>query len=44
MVDAKFWEGAWLPGSSVVEMATGHDPMVSDPKGLARILLTLPRA
>ena len=44
MVDTKFWEGAWLPGSSVVEMATGHDPMVSDPQGLARILLTLPRA
>ncbi len=44
MVDAKFWEGAWLPGSSVVEMATGHDPMVSDPQGLARILLTLPRS
>jgi len=43
MVDAKFWEGAWLPGASVVEMATGHDPMVSDPQGLARILLTLPR-
>jgi len=44
MVDAKFWEGAWLPGASVVEMATGHDPMVSDPQGLARILLTLPRS
>lgn len=44
MVDATFWNGAWLPGSRVVEMATGHDPMVSDPQGLASILLGLPLA
>lgn len=42
MADPGFWGGAWLPGSRVVEMATGHDPMVSDPQGLARILLDLP--
>lgn len=42
MTDPDFWGGAWLPGSRVVEMATGHDPMVSDPQGLAGILLDLP--
>jgi len=41
MRDPAFWDGAWLPGSRVVEMATGHDPMVSDPQGLADILLAL---
>ena len=41
MRDPAFWNGAWLPGSQIVEMATGHDPMVSDPKGLADILLAL---
>lgn len=37
--DAKFWGGLWLPGASVLEMATGHDPMVSAPHELTRILL-----
>ena len=41
MRDPGFWAGAWLPGSRVLEMATGHDPMVSDPEGLANILLAL---
>lgn len=41
MRDPAFWDGAWLRGSQVVEMATGHDPMVSDPKALAGILLAL---
>ena len=41
MRDPGFWSGAWLPGSHVLEMATGHDPMVSDPQGLAKILLAL---
>ncbi len=41
MRDPAFWNGAWLPGSQIVEMATGHDPMVSDPKGLTDILLAL---
>ena len=44
MVDPTFWNGGWLTGSRVVEMATGHDPMVSDPQGLASILLDLPVA
>ena len=37
--DPQFWGGRWLPGVRVIEMATGHDPMVSDPEGLTRILL-----
>ena len=37
--DPKFWDGAWLPGASIVELQTGHDPMVSEPAALARILL-----
>jgi pimeloyl-ACP methyl ester carboxylesterase len=41
MVDPKFWDGAWLPGSQVLEMHTGHDPMVSDPQGLVKHLLSL---
>jgi pimeloyl-ACP methyl ester carboxylesterase len=41
MVDPKFWDGAWLPGSRVLEMQTGHDPMVSDPQTLLKLLLTL---
>lgn len=39
MRDPQFWGGAWLPGSRVVEMKTGHDPMVSDPHGLTDLLL-----
>ena len=39
VIDPKFWDGRWLPGSRVIEMQTGHDPMVSDPQGLTRILL-----
>jgi pimeloyl-ACP methyl ester carboxylesterase len=41
MVDPEFWGGAWLPGSQVLEMQTGHDPMVSDPEGLIHRLLSL---
>jgi len=41
MVDPKFWDGAWLPGSQVLEMHTGHDPMASDPDGLVQHLLSL---
>jgi pimeloyl-ACP methyl ester carboxylesterase len=41
MVDPKFWDGLWLPGSQVLEMSTGHDPMVSDPQGLLKLLLSL---
>lgn len=37
--DPAFWGGAWRPDSRVVELATGHDPMVSEPAALARILL-----
>ena len=41
MTDPKFWDGAWLPGSNVIEMKTGHDPMISDPNGLLKLLLDL---
>ena len=37
--DSAFWGGAWLPGSRVIEMKTGHDPMISEPAALTRILL-----
>jgi len=37
--DAKFWDGAWLPNSKVVEIKTGHDPMVTEPAALAKILI-----
>lgn len=39
VTDAAFWGGHWLPGSRLVEMQTGHDPMVSAPQELTRILL-----
>jgi len=39
--DPQFWDGAWRGGggASIVELATGHDPMVSEPQALARVLL-----
>ncbi len=37
--DATVWGGAWLPGSRFVEIATGHDPMVSAAPALSQILL-----
>jgi pimeloyl-ACP methyl ester carboxylesterase len=41
VVDTRFWGGAWHGGAGmkVVELATGHDPMVSAPDELTRILL-----
>jgi pimeloyl-ACP methyl ester carboxylesterase len=37
--DPKFWDGAWLPNSKIVELKTGHDPMISEPAALTKILL-----
>ena len=37
--DPKFWNGAWLPNSKIVEIKTGHDPMVSEPAALTQIFL-----
>jgi len=37
--DPKFWDGAWLPNSKVVELKTGHDPMITEPAALAKILI-----
>lgn len=39
MVDPQFWGGHWLTNSRVIEMKTGHDPMISDPQGLTHCLL-----
>jgi pimeloyl-ACP methyl ester carboxylesterase len=38
--DPNFWDGAWGGGGGirVVELATGHDPMVSAPAELTRLL------
>lgn len=39
--DPQFWNGAWQAGAGarVVELQTGHDPMVNAPADLTRILL-----
>ena len=39
--DPRFWGGLWAAGAGahVVEMATGHDPMISAPGELADLLL-----
>jgi pimeloyl-ACP methyl ester carboxylesterase len=40
VTDPSFWDGLWLPGSHAIEMATGHDPMISAPHELTQILLS----
>ena len=39
--DQRYWDGAWQGGGGarLVELRTGHDPMVSAPAELTRILL-----
>ncbi len=39
--DPRYWDGAWQGGGGVrlVELQTGHDPMISAPADLTRILL-----
>lgn len=39
VTDPKFWDGAWLAGSRVVTLATGHDPMISASVALTQCLL-----
>jgi pimeloyl-ACP methyl ester carboxylesterase len=41
LTDRSFWGGAWQAGGGarVVELKTGHDPMVSAPEDLTRVLL-----
>ena len=41
VADPAFWGGAWQAGGGarVVEMMTGHDPMITAPEELTRILL-----
>jgi hypothetical protein len=38
--DPKFWNGLWLPGARTLEMATGHDLMISAPQELTEVLLS----
>lgn len=42
VVDPQFWGGAWQGGGGirVIELATGHDPMISEPADLAQVLLS----
>jgi pimeloyl-ACP methyl ester carboxylesterase len=37
--DPRYWNGAWAMGAKYVEMATGHDPMISAPDDLTRCLI-----
>ena len=39
--DTMFWNGVWAGGAGfrVVELQTGHDAMVSEPRALSKILL-----
>ena len=39
--DPRYWDGAWQGGGGIriVELQTGHDPMISAPADLTRILL-----
>ncbi len=41
VVDPKFWDGAWMGGGGarVVALETGHDPMISSPEALTKVLL-----
>lgn len=38
VVDPGFWDGHWQRGATVVELRTGHDPMVSAPGELRALL------
>jgi pimeloyl-ACP methyl ester carboxylesterase len=40
--DTGFWDGHWIGGGGarVVELQTGHDPMVSAPEELTRVLVS----
>jgi pimeloyl-ACP methyl ester carboxylesterase len=39
VIDPQFWDGLWIQNASVIEMKTGHDPMISAPKELTALLL-----
>jgi hypothetical protein len=39
VIDPQFWDGLWMQNASVIEMKTGHDPMISAPKELTELLL-----
>lgn len=41
LADARYWDGAWQGGAGarMVELQTGHDPMITAPADLTRLLL-----
>ncbi|MES2482099.1 MAG: alpha/beta fold hydrolase [Pseudomonadota bacterium] len=39
LADPSFWGGHWQRGGRVIEIKTGHDPMVSAPGDLVRVLV-----
>ncbi len=41
VTDGRFWDGAWQGGGGarLVELPTGHDPMITAPQDLTRVLL-----
>jgi hypothetical protein len=39
VMDPQFWDGLWRQNSRVIEMKTGHDPMISAPTELTALLL-----
>lgn len=41
LADPRYWDGAWRGGAGVrmVELQTGHDPMISAPEELTKVLL-----
>ncbi len=43
IADPQFWGGAWAGGGGVhvVEMQTGHDPMLSEPEAFQALLLNI---
>jgi pimeloyl-ACP methyl ester carboxylesterase len=36
--DPRFWDGHWARGARLVELTTGHDPMISAPEALVDVL------
>jgi hypothetical protein len=44
VMDPQFWDGLWQQNSRVIEMKTGHDPMISAPTELTALLLACAEA
>jgi pimeloyl-ACP methyl ester carboxylesterase len=39
VISKEFWSGHWLPNARLVDLQTGHDPMVSEPAALVSLLI-----